>query len=48
MSDYIENENNLTLPVIALRGLVAVPAVQMNIEIVRPISLKAFTAAATR
>ncbi|MBR2342846.1 MAG: endopeptidase La [Clostridia bacterium] len=47
MSDYIENENNLTLPVIALRGLVAFPAVQMNIEIVRPISLKAFTAAAT-
>ena len=49
MSDYIENEieNMVTLPVIALRGVVAFPAVQMNIEIVRPASLKAFTAAAT-
>ena len=49
MSDYIENEleNTVTLPVIALRGVVAFPAVQMNIEIVRPASLKAFTAAAT-
>ncbi len=37
----------LKLPVIAMRGLVAFPAVQMNIEIVRPISIKAFTAAAT-
>lgn len=35
------------LPVIPLRGLVAFPGVQMNIEIVRQISLKAFTAAAT-
>ena len=37
----------ITLPVIALRGIVAFPAVQMNIEIIRPFSLKAFTAAAT-
>ncbi len=37
----------LTLPIIALRGLVGFPAVQMNIEIVRPVSLKAFTAGAT-
>ena len=35
------------LPVIPLRGLVGFPAVQMNIEIARPSSLKAFTAAAT-
>ena len=34
-------------PIIALRGLVGFPNVQMNIEIVRPMSLKAFTAAAT-
>ena len=37
----------MTLPLIPLRGLVGFPAVQLNIEIVRPISLKAFTAAAT-
>ena len=37
----------LTLPLIALRGVVGFPAVQLNIEIVRPMSLKAFTAAAT-
>ena len=37
----------VTLPLIPLRGLVGFPAVQLNIEIVRPSSLKAFTAAAT-
>ncbi len=36
-----------TLPLLPLRGLVAFPGVQLNIEIVRPASLKAFTAAAT-
>ena len=36
-----------TLPVLPLRGIVAFPAVQMNIEIARPSSLKAFTASAT-
>ena len=35
------------LPVIPLRGVVGFPGVQLNIEIVRPNSLKAFTAAAT-
>ena len=35
------------LPLIPLRGIVAFPAVQVNIEIARPSSLKAFTAAAT-
>ncbi len=35
------------LPLIALRGIVGFPSVQMNIEIVRPVSLKAFTAGAT-
>ena len=35
------------LPLIPLRGIVAFPDVQINIEIVRPVSLKAFTASAT-
>ena len=39
--------NEINLPIIAMRGLVGFPNVQMNIEVVRPISLKAFTAAAT-
>ena len=47
----MSTENNeytfLTLPILPLRGLVAFPAVQMNIEIARPASLKAFTTAAT-
>ena len=47
MSEKIDIFEELTLPLIALRGLVGFPAVQLNIEIVRPISLKAFTAAAT-
>ena len=45
--DSIKTENQIYLPIVALRGLVSFPAVQMNIEIVRPISLKAFTAGAT-
>ena len=40
-------ENEIYLPIVALRGLVGFPAIQMNIEIVRPVSLKAFTACAT-
>ena len=47
MSDKLDIFEELTLPLIPLRGLVGFPAVQLNIEIVRPISLKAFTAAAT-
>ena len=43
---YMDNEQ-LSLPMIALRGLVGFPAIQMNVEIIRPVSLKAFTAAAT-
>ena len=34
---------DVKLPVLPLRALVAFPAVQLNIEIARPISLKAFT-----
>ena len=47
MSEQIEIYQEVRLPVIALRGIVAFPAVQINIEIMRPISLKAFSAAAT-
>ena len=47
MSDKLDIFEELTLPLIPLRGLVGFPAVQLNIEIVRPMSLKAFTAAAT-
>ena len=47
MSDKLDIFEEYTLPLIALRGLVGFPAVQLNIEIVRPMSLKAFTAAAT-
>ena len=45
-----ENNNtymDVNLPVLPLRGIVGFPAVQLNIEIARPISLKAFTASAT-
>ena len=46
--DYIDDTiDEVALPLVALRGIVGFPAVQLNIEIVRPISLKAFTAAAT-
>lgn len=41
--NYIE----VNLPLLALRGIVGFPAVQISIEIARPSSLKAFTAAAT-
>ena len=41
ISDYI------SLPMIPLRGIVAFPNIQLNVEIVRQVSLKAFTAAAT-
>ena len=47
MSNKLDILEEMTLPLIPLRGLVGFPAVQLNIEIVRPISLKAFTAAAT-
>lgn len=47
MSGNNNTYEEVTLPLIPLRGIVAFPGVQLNIEIVRPISLKAFTAAAT-
>ena len=47
MSSNIEVFSEVNLPLIPLRGLVAFPAVQLNIEIIRGTSLKAFTTAAT-
>ena len=47
MSEKIDVFEELTLPLLPLRGLVGFPNVQLNIEIVRTMSLKAFTAAAT-
>ena len=47
MPNNINNYTEVSLPLLPLRGIVAFPAVQINIEIARPSSLKAFTAAAT-
>lgn len=47
MSEFPSNYTEILLPVIPLRGIVAFPGVQINIDVVRPSSLKAFTAAAT-
>ncbi len=44
MSRYIERAEILELPVIALRGTSAFPAVQINLEITREASLRAFSA----
>ncbi|MBQ2718947.1 MAG: endopeptidase La [Clostridia bacterium] len=47
MNNFIEKAEAMNLPVIPLRGTVAFPAVQMNLTISRPLSLKAFGEAAT-
>ena len=47
MSQNAKDTGMVRLPLIPLRGIVAFPGVQLNIEILRPTSLKAFTAAAT-
>ena len=47
MSETNSTYIDVNLPVLALRGIVGFPAVQLNIEIARATSLKAFTAAAT-
>ena len=47
MSETIDIYEEITLPLVPLRGIVAFPSVQHNIEIMRTVSLKAFTAAAT-
>ena len=46
-NDIFEESEEVCLPLVALRGIVGFPSIQMNIEIIRPVSLKAFTAAAT-
>lgn len=45
-NNYIEIAEETTLPALPLRGTVAFPAVQLNLEILRPASLRAFGAAA--
>ena len=47
MAENAANYIEVLLPVLPLRGIVGFPAVQLNIEIARSSSLKAFTAAAT-
>lgn len=47
MSEHIDIFEDVRLPLIPLRGMVGFPGVQLSIEIVRTVSLKAFTAAAT-
>ncbi len=47
MSEHIDIFEDVKLPLIPLRGVVGFPGVQVSIEIIRTISLKAFTAAAT-
>lgn len=47
MTDTVKELTGDILPLIPLRGVVGFPGVQLNIDIVRPSSLKAFTCAAT-
>ncbi len=46
MSSFIEKAETQILPVIPLRGTVCFPSVQLNIDVMRRISLRAFGAAA--
>ncbi len=47
MSDFpfVEQEEMITLPVLSVRGTVAFPKVNMSLDIIRPLSLKALGAA---
>jgi len=47
MSELTTSFTEVRLPLIPLRGVVAFPGIQLNIDIARPLSLKAFTEAAT-
>ena len=47
MAETYQNYTEMTLPLLPLRGIVGFPGVQLNIDIARPSSLKAFSAAAT-
>ena len=46
-TEPIEIFSEVTLPLIPLRGIVGFPGVQLNVELARGLSLKAFTEAAT-
>lgn len=46
-NEQIEIFSEVTLPLIPLRGVVGFPGVQVNVELARGMSLKAFTEAAT-
>ena len=46
-TETIEIFSEVTLPLIPLRGIVGFPGVQLNVELARGFSLKAFTEAAT-
>ena len=46
MTAYIEKAETLTVPVIPLRGVVSFPSIQLNLDIQRGLSLKAFREAA--
>ena len=43
MTTFVEKAEAMSLPLIALRGTVAFPSVQLNLEIMRGFSLKAFS-----
>ena len=45
MPKTIEQAKEITLPFIAVRGTVAFPGVQINLELIREASLQAFAAA---
>ena len=47
ITEHLVKEQIESIPLLPLRGIVAFPRVQINIDIVRPFSLAAFTAAAT-
>ena len=47
MTTYVEKAETMTLPLIALRGNVGFPSVQLNLEILRGFSIKAFGEAAS-
>ncbi len=47
MSENIDIYEEVRLPLIPMRGVIGFPSVQLSIEIIRSLSLKAFTAAAT-
>lgn len=47
MAEIYQNYTEMTLPLLPLRGIVGFPGVQLNIDIARPSSLKAFSEAAT-